>query len=159
MSCMMNPLLYGLTNSSLRRELRHLWQDIFCQGKTDAEDRHCHYRNRRFRSRRYDHYYFLFFSRSFVLFSSSFKKWQSLNDDSCSIGGHKTYFSFSSSFRYGKDGEIDRPIYDKEGVYLGKVNQGTCMCSGCVESRREVKNKQNKQTQINKQGSRTNREM
>ncbi|XP_046461217.1 rhodopsin, G0-coupled-like [Daphnia pulex] len=86
MSCMMNPLLYGLTNSSLRRELRHLWQDICCQGKTDAEDRHCHYRNR----------------------------------------------------RYGKDGEIDRPIYDKEGVYLGKVNQGTCMCSGCVESRREV---------------------
>ncbi|EFX69630.1 hypothetical protein DAPPUDRAFT_113490 [Daphnia pulex] len=85
MSCMMNPLLYGLTNSSLRRELRHLWQDICCQSKTDAGDRPCHYRNR----------------------------------------------------RYGKDGEIDRPIYDKEGVYLGKVNQGTCMCSGCVESRRE----------------------
>lgn len=61
MSCMMNPLLYGLTNSSLRRELRHLWQDICCQGKTDAEDRPCHYRNRRFRSRRYDHYYCYFF--------------------------------------------------------------------------------------------------
>jgi len=49
---------------------------------------------------------------------------------------HKTFFYLF--FRYGKDGEIDRPIYDKEGVYLGKVNQGTCMCSGCVESRREV---------------------
>ena len=36
------------------------------------------------------------------------------------------------------DGEIDRAVYDKEGLYLGKVNQGTCMCSGCVDSRREV---------------------
>lgn len=86
MSCMMNPLLYGLTNSSLRRELRHLWQDMCCQRKANVGDRHCRYRNR----------------------------------------------------RDPKDGEIDRPIYDKEGVYLGKVNQGTCMCSGCVESRREV---------------------
>lgn len=68
----------------------------------------------------------------------------------------KRIYLFSSSFRYGKDGEIDRPIYDKEGVYLGKVNQGTCMCSGCVESRREVKKKKK---QINKQARRTNREM
>lgn len=48
MSCMMNPLLYGLTNSSLRRELRHLWQDMCCQRKVNVGDRHCRYRNRRF---------------------------------------------------------------------------------------------------------------
>jgi len=34
--------------------------------------------------------------------------------------------------------EDGREIYDKEGIYLGKVNQGTCMCNGCTESRREV---------------------
>lgn len=37
----------------------------------------------------------------------------------------------------GGDGRL---MYDKEGVYLGKVNQGTCACSGCIESRREVCN-------------------
>lgn len=44
MSCMMNPLLYGLTNASLRREFRQLWHDMCCQTKSelDIEEHHCH---------------------------------------------------------------------------------------------------------------------
>jgi len=75
---MCNPIIYGLTNASLRSELRKLFRQVCCLQKGDEDN--VIQRNR----------------------------------------------------------EDGREIYDKEGIYLGKVNRGTCMCNGCTESRREV---------------------
>jgi len=77
-SCMCNPIIYGLTNASLRSELRKLFRQVCFLQKGDEDN--VIQRNR----------------------------------------------------------EDGREIYDKEGIYLGKVNRGTCMCNGCTESRREV---------------------
>lgn len=40
-SCMMNPLLYGLTNASLRRQFELLWSEVCCKlGRQHKPEHH-----------------------------------------------------------------------------------------------------------------------